>query len=808
MLAAVHRVERAVTDNVLAYVGKTLNANMVTGLETSGLDSGLEATYDTLNTEAEDWALFTAVWQSVGVALVCFVVFMLMRLSPTLMRQSMAPVSESIAGKPSGAASYPGTFGVIAELRHCLALVRDPNAVGLEKTLIIRYIAHNLRLLCYAAVSSVLLIPLYAVEPGAETNWIEWSVNCTDVRMNGTLPEGCVTWWSFLERMTISHVPTDSWRLAFPGLFILCFAAAHVYELGQEWRWYAEAKHEVLKREAVEHVAALISVEASGDAAVDHNLLVAEMSRIVGAEQIVSIATVEELRAGETGVNPLEQVLTSSLSTVGKVAGKVVAPVISPVGEVVSTVTSPVSETIGATQCCDRLQSTALFLVCGDHNPNLSRFLILFRSRRAATLCLSASAYPSIIISKPTVLHLERAPSPEDIYWPNLLRPRWRLWANFLGGLGLTIALYLFWTVPVAAVQGLASIQSLSQADWLDWLTDWVKSMGAEAIAQFQGFMAALVLQIFLFVTLWSGLFQWLVRLSGAWSQTLICSRAAGRMMLFQLIFILLISTIASTLWDSLENILENPTEIPSLLAGALPGQSTFYMHYILNGILVGAALEAIQLNPLWMFWVRWIWHQCTHRGVLDETGAKPPMPPPAAQTAAYRWQRIAMTYATVVLQSGIFLMYMMVAPVSIFLSLLYFSFAYLLYAYLLTNVDGHPAVDTAGACWEQAVRYETWSLLVAEILLFGILTLRDSTVGAVFAALAVAYTMFFTNALRHRYEPLANQLSAQAAVALDDAGAHSKSPVAAFDSLAPYAKSCVDAEEVDGDEPSTKKAS
>jgi hypothetical protein len=49
------------------------------------------------------------------------------------------------------------------------------------------------------------------------------------------------------------------------------------------------------------------------------------------------------------------------------------------------------------------------------------------------------------------------------VHWPNLLRSRWRLRARYLLGTLATYALFLFWTIPVTAVQALSSIDKMSQ---------------------------------------------------------------------------------------------------------------------------------------------------------------------------------------------------------------------------------------------------------------------------------------------------------------------------------------------------------
>ena len=72
--------------------------------------------------------------------------------------------------------------------------------------------------------------------------------------------------------------------------------------------------------------------------------------------------------------------------------------------------------------------------------------------------------------------------------------------------------------------------------------------------------------------------------------------------------------------------------------------------------------------------------------------------------------------YTRLVLLSSIYHVFLIVAPLSTVFAWLYFLPAYPLYGRLLLRAVGRPSVDTFGALWEEAVRYQTIGLLVAQV--------------------------------------------------------------------------------------------
>ena len=181
---------------------------------------------------------------------------------------------------------------------------------------------------------------------------------------------------------------------------------------------------------------------------------------------------------------------------------------------------------------------------------------------------LAASAVvPRILEKEPIVIEAVPAPAPLDAYWPNLLASR--LWRRFYQWAAVSatvrgarnarnassarnarnarnacltlawavsslppivsfqrcsivsdlwqVALFLFWTIPVAFVQSIATLTNLARAaPFLDGLVNSIENAGPATVHFVQNTLSTWVLIGLRAATLNSGLFQWLARLGGA----------------------------------------------------------------------------------------------------------------------------------------------------------------------------------------------------------------------------------------------------------------------------------------------------
>lgn len=77
----------------------------------------------------------------------------------------------------------------------------------------------------------------------------------------------------------------------------------------------------------------------------------------------------------------------------------------------------------------------------------------------------------------PFCMNVAEAPNPEDIFWGNVGKKHGQLQMGKLIGLSLTVLLCFFWTIPVAFVTSLSSVDSLKES--VPFLEDWIEKFPA-----------------------------------------------------------------------------------------------------------------------------------------------------------------------------------------------------------------------------------------------------------------------------------------------------------------------------------------
>jgi len=322
-----------------------------------------------------------------------------------------------------------------------------------------------------------------------------------------------------------------------------------------------------------------------------------------------------------------------------------------------------------------------------------------------------------------------------------------------------TFMLFLFWTIPVAFAQSLATLQNLANAfPFLQGLVNAIEAQGPNTVNFVQSTLSSWVLIGLRALTLNSGLFQWFARLSGALTHTEIQARSTGLMMLFQLIMVLLGSLISSTLFDTLESILQNPTQLPQLLAASLPSQSVFFLNFLNTTAVVVCLTDLLRLFPLVMLAFS---RCCCTKG--DRARC-------LSNTAKQNVQdyKIGYDYAKLVLAIQIALVFMFIAPVMSLMVLVYTLLTIAIMAKTLDECFDTPLVDTAGVLWEQAVVYEGYSLVIAQLLLFGLLLKKEAYVSAPFILTCAVLTLVRLLQLRSNWGRKARNLPLRVAMELD----------------------------------------
>jgi len=141
-------------------------------------------------------------------------------------------------------------------------------------------------------------------------------------------------------------------------------------------------------------------------------------------------------------------------------------------------------------------------------------FIVLFRSRGARFGAIHAPAlFTDCDIGGASLSAYARpAPAPEDALWSSLVTPRPVVVCAWSG----TLLLFALWNVPVALVQSLASLDSITkmlQEAHLKGAAGMIHNLSPATRATLEGWMPVLVLTVLQMLTLYSGLLPALSRL-------------------------------------------------------------------------------------------------------------------------------------------------------------------------------------------------------------------------------------------------------------------------------------------------------
>ncbi|SPO25626.1 uncharacterized protein UTRI_03350_B [Ustilago trichophora] len=344
-----------------------------------------------------------------------------------------------------------------------------------------------------------------------------------------------------------------------------------------------------------------------------------------------------------------------------------------------------------------------------NYPPQSSAF-ILFNTQIAAHMAAKAQAHhePYRMTNRYVEAH------PDDVVWANMNMNPYERKIRTAIGWAITIALIIFWAVPVAFVGIISNINGIAaKAPFLNWLLD----IPPVVLGIIQGILPTVLLAVLnmllpIFLRLLS-------RLSGVPTRSGIELDLQGRFAAFQIVqnflFLTLISGNAGQITTYVTEVAQQPTQFPGLLAEAIPKGSLFFLSFIALQGLSGAASLFAQLPSLAVYYVKKFLLASTPRKVwhIDH------------DTGGPAWGTLfpSMTLITVI-GTG----YVVIAPiVNGFVAFTFFLF-FLGYKYLFLYVyDNKPASETSGLFFGKAIRHIFAGLYVEMVMLTAIFFLAQS---------------------------------------------------------------------------------
>ncbi|KAE8904075.1 hypothetical protein PF005_g18830 [Phytophthora fragariae] len=382
--------------------------------------------------------------------------------------------------------------------------------------------------------------------------------------------------------------------------------------------------------------------------------------------------------------------------------------------------------------------------------------------RRAAFISfsslMSAQVAQQTLQSKdPACMAVVPAPHADDINWDNIgLRYRTRAVGLFVSAL-ISATIVLFWTIPTAFVASLATVESLKRAlpflnkafDDYPILQDIFKQIAPLALVALSA-LAPIV-------------FNFLSGREGHPSKTEVRAALFTKLAYFQLVQIFFVTVIVGTILDSLKEVLDQPKKLVSMLGRSMPQQSTFFISYVIVQTGLGLVLELLRVVPLALSALFALLAPKNTRRErnspwlgLRDIAQTDPFDPTNPLADCFLVLLVTLTFAPI-------------APLVCYFTWFFFLVAEIVYRRQILCVY-KPMCFGLGAYWPRVFKFCIIALVVAQLTLIGILSLKKATVEPIFIIVLIAIVLLFNYNVLTLYPPVAKFLPLTECVRLDTA--------------------------------------
>ncbi|CAI8588266.1 unnamed protein product [Vicia faba] len=366
-----------------------------------------------------------------------------------------------------------------------------------------------------------------------------------------------------------------------------------------------------------------------------------------------------------------------------------------------------------------------------------------FSSRWGASVCAQ-----TVQSKNPTLWLTDWAPEPRDIYWRNLAIPFVSLTVRKLIITLLVFALVFFYMIPIAFVQSLANLDGLEKV--APFLTPVIELKFIKSFLQ--GFLPGLALKIFLYIL--PSVLMIMSKIEGYIALSTLERKTAAKYYYFMLVNVFLGSIITGTAFEQLHAFLhQSPTQIPRTIGVSIPMKATFFMTYIMLDGWAGIASEILRLKPLVIYHLKNVFLVKTERDrekAMDPGSVDYPETLPSLQ-----------------LYFLLGIVYAVMTPILLPFILIFFAFAYLVYRHQIINVYNQQ-YESAAAFWPQVHSRIIASLLISQLLLFGLLSTKKAVKSTPLLVMLPILTFAFHKYCQSRFEPAFRKYPLEEAKAKD----------------------------------------
>ncbi|EME78155.1 uncharacterized protein MYCFIDRAFT_146012, partial [Pseudocercospora fijiensis CIRAD86] len=343
-----------------------------------------------------------------------------------------------------------------------------------------------------------------------------------------------------------------------------------------------------------------------------------------------------------------------------------------------------------------------------------------FETVRAAHIAVQKRG----IKNKAKITPKEIGPAPENVIWPNIIKPFWKVQLLNAACTAFVYFLCIFWTIPVAVIGAITNIDYLtSEVPFLSFIDKIPKVI----LGLVTGLLPVLLLSILM--TLVPILCNTLAKLIEP-THRAIQLKVQTWYFPFQVIQVFLITTFSSGAASVTAQIIQTPPSAPTLLAQNLPKASNFYISYFILFGLLSAALEMLNVMPLLGFLVLGKLMDTTPRKLVRRY----------ITLAGLGWGSLYPKFTNL---GVIALSYSCIAPLVLGFAAMGFFLLYLAFRYHALFTLG-TNVSTRGESYARALRQLITGIYLCEICLIGLFAIGVAESKEAIGALVLMVVFLF----------------------------------------------------------------
>ncbi|XP_076931258.1 hyperosmolality-gated Ca2+ permeable channel 2.3-like [Bidens hawaiensis] len=329
----------------------------------------------------------------------------------------------------------------------------------------------------------------------------------------------------------------------------------------------------------------------------------------------------------------------------------------------------------------------------------------------------------------PTEWLTERAPEPQDVYWPFFSASFLSRWIGNVMVVFACVILTILFLIPVGIVQGLTNLDQLET--WFPFLKG---VLNIAFISQvITGYLPSLILKMFLYLV--QPVMIMLSSIQGYVAHSQIEKSACNKMLWFTIWNIFFANVLVGSALYRV-NIFLEPKEIPNILAAAVPGQATFFITYVVTSGWTSTVSELLRSMPLLSNYMRRLFST-----KADEKFEVPSLPYSSEIPSILLFGLLGSTY-------------FFLSPLILPFLLVYYCLAYIIYRHQLLNVYS-PKFETGGTFWPIVHNSIVFSLTLMHVIAVGIFGLKKLPLASSLTIPLPIITLLFNNYCRKRFLPV-----------------------------------------------------